>query len=248
MKVNFEEYQLKIRKRNRVRYFTLLFYVVLILLYIVFWQLTEFESFKLVGYLILTFGGFFFILFMIIYPYFRPIETPVVEDGKIIDLSENYLQKTYYEEVVITILYYLTLPFTIIYGIISIWMLIQRIFDQALIFAGAASFFLTILALFDRLILIGDENHLLIKFGPFKEKLELNKVISTRPVAIKPLKTYLGYGKRIGTDGSIGYITGASTGVKLDMREKRKYVISTNDPKTFVNYIRTMKSLPNKSA
>ncbi|OLS19318.1 MAG: hypothetical protein HeimC2_41540 [Candidatus Heimdallarchaeota archaeon LC_2] len=77
---------------------------------------------------------------------------------------------------------------------------------------------------------------------PFRSQIELSRIISTRSTAIKPWRTYMGYTLRVGNDGSIGYITGIKTGVRLEVEgKKRDYVLSTKQPQVLVNYIRSMK-------
>jgi len=233
---------MKVNRRNKIRWVAIFGYFLLILAYLVYTYVNDFNEELIIGYLVLIFGGFFFILIVLIYPYFFPINRPVIEDREVIDLTEQYTDESYFEEVKLRFLYYMTLPFIVIYIVLAVVMIFQGSTSEALIFAVVSAFFLTIFVLFEHMTIIGYKDELVIKFGPFEERIMINQIISARPTAIKPLRTYLGYGKRIGTDGTIGYIAGAKTGVRLELQETKSYVLTSLQPKKLVAFVRSRKN------
>jgi len=82
---------------------------------------------------------------------------------------------------------------------------------------------------FEKIEMVGLTKELHIKFGPCSNRIEVCKVISSWPIAIKQCCTYMGIHQKVGSIGFIGYITGAKTGVKLEIEgKKRNYVLSIN--------------------
>jgi hypothetical protein len=129
----------------------------------------------------------------------------------------------------------------IIFSVISLLSLARGNYQATMINGILVLFFFLITVWFEKMELVGSTEELLIKFGPFRDRIELPKIISSRSTTIKPWGTYLGYTKRVGSDGSIGYITGTTTGVRLEIEGKRNFVLSTRQPQILVNYIRSMK-------
>ena len=48
----------------------------------------------------------------------------------------------------------------------------------------------------------------------------------------------MGVGKRLGPDGSIGYIAYLKTGVKMELKNEKVYVATLRNPQELVDFIR----------
>jgi len=91
MSKSYDEMKNKLKARDRIRLFGLIGYFVVMFAFSIYQMLTDFVRFNPALYLILMFGGSIVMLVVIyVYPYFKPIELPVVADREVIDLSEDY--------------------------------------------------------------------------------------------------------------------------------------------------------------
>lgn len=50
-------------------------------------------------------------------------------------------------------------------------------------------------------------------------------------------REYMGWGIRVGADGSIGYISAGNVGVRLERYRRKDYVITVSDPQSLVDYV-----------
>ena len=85
-------------------------------------------------------------------------------------------------------------------------------------------------ALFWRLEIEVNEEFMRFHWGPFGKKVPLEDIETIRPVIIRPLRDYMGYGIRSGPDGAVGYISHSKVGVRLQIKGGRTYVVSTHNP------------------
>ena len=104
-----------------------------------------------------------------------------------------------------------------------------------------ALFFLLVIILFDPLVITADSERVLLKLGPIKNAILIGEIATIRSVIVRPLRDYMGVGKRLGPDGSIGYIANIKTGVRIELNDGKTYVVSAKNPQEFVDYIRYFK-------
>jgi hypothetical protein len=68
-----------------------------------------------------------------------------------------------------------------------------------------------------------------VGYGIIKKKISLNEVVSCEPTMAKG-RVYLGFGIRLGVDGSLAYTTSFGSAVKIMRRKGRPFVFSTKNP------------------
>ncbi len=74
-----------------------------------------------------------------------------------------------------------------------------------------------------------DCKYLVFGFGVIRNKIFLDDIISCEETEIK-FSNYLGYGIRLGRDGSIAYNIRSGKGIRLKIKgKKREYVVSTDN-------------------
>lgn len=112
-----------------------------------------------------------------------------------------------------------------------------------LVIMGTTTAGLTILLLvFLNLEVKADRETLSFKFGHFGKELPLDSISSIGVTRINAMKDYMGYGVRVGPDGSIGYIVRGGEGFRVETREGKRYVVSIPDPEGLVEYVRAAKA------
>ena len=84
-------------------------------------------------------------------------------------------------------------------------------------------------------------NNLSFYFGPLGKDIHLGKIDDVEVTEIHPLKKYMGWGHRIGPDGSIGYISTGGKGIRIKLKDGKVYVLSSTDPERLVDYIKSAK-------
>jgi len=47
----------------------------------------------------------------------------------------------------------------------------------------------------------------------------------------------MGWGIRVGSDGTIGYIAAGNVGVRIQLKDGKQYVVTLNDPQSLVEYV-----------
>jgi len=162
----------------------------------------------------------------------RPIPVP---DGSL-DIRPGPAIKEFRDQVRMDLVLYLIIP------LIAILLLTGAIgFDPAVsaINFVAAAFFAVILSIFWRLSIEADIKEVHFHYGPFGKRLEVHEIATIRPVAVHPLKDYMGWGIRMGPDGSIGYISSGRTGVRIETKGGKAYVVSCNRPQDLVDLVRS---------
>jgi len=104
-------------------------------------------------------------------------------------------------------------------------------------------FVLLLLALifFWKLEIMAKDGVLSFHFGPFGRDLTPVQVRTIEAVDVHPIRDYMGYGWRSGSDGSIGYISSGKKGVRIVTDGNRAYVISCHRPEELVSLIKGWK-------
>ncbi len=177
------------------------------------------------------------ILFIQVSPLLYAKRAPAIPDGGVDGLPRPDLEIPYEETIPLTILLMFYIPMLVIYSFSMIRVGLTEP-GSLWIYSSIFSFLLLIVVLFGVLHVRCDPEEMAFGFGPFRKRLKLGEVVSIRPVAIDPLKEYMGWGPKIGSDGSKGYIASGKVGVRIET-QKRDYVITVPEPQALVAYVRT---------
>ena len=183
-------------------------------------------------------GGLALLFYMLLIPLKNPIDPPISQKDELIIPKDGSLE--YYNEQLMTVVLKIVIPMIIIYSVASVWILFTNI-SEAIYFFAALVFFVIIALVFSKVTIQIRSGILTIRLGPFNDELKISEIVSIRSVAVKSMGTYLGYGKRVGVDGSIGYIAGSKTGIRIMMKNGKTYVISHNSPQDMVNVVQYVK-------
>ncbi|MCE7735649.1 MAG: hypothetical protein GPJ54_12270 [Candidatus Heimdallarchaeota archaeon] len=250
---NFEEYYQVLRKRNKVRWITVFVYFSLIILFIFIPFIFEIdESVYTSLIVVMVFGGGAILFYVLIYPYFNEVEVPQNLDGAQIEevhgVTEVTEDSTFNEDVRLRIIYFIVSPFIIIFTVLSIYFLLRENYDQGLEYMIITLFFALVLIIFNKITITADRNAILIKLGPFKDKIDMKNVKSIEPVIVRPIRDYMGVGKRVGPDGSIGYIAYLNTGVRITRHEEKDIVVTLKQTQVLTQLVRYFKTLQNEDS
>jgi hypothetical protein len=127
------------------------------------------------------------------------------------------------------------------FTIMLVMWLISGVWDAALFFSIMVSVFLVAFVLFNKITVLGTSEQLTAKWGPFTGKYAIKDVISIQPTAIKPVRQFLGWDFRVSRYGKAGFISGANTGVKINLKSGKKVVLSSKNPQSLVDFVRSHK-------
>jgi hypothetical protein len=185
--------------------------------------------------IVIIFGGLAILFYILLNPINNPLVLPFSPDEEIVEPTE--VPTEYYKEQPMTVILKIIIPLVVIYSVASVWMYFTVGMSEAIYFFAALAFFAIMGLVFSKITIHLSLRILTIRLGPFKDILNIDEIISIRSVAVKPMGSYFGYGKRIGTDGSIGYISGGNIGVRILMKNGKTYVITLNNPQEIVNVI-----------
>jgi hypothetical protein len=166
--------------------------------------------------------------------------TSNLQDDKTLKESE-LINSSYYEEVKLKVLYYIIIPLSIGYTFVIPYLYVTEGANSAFLGVLVVLFFMSILLLFDRVTISLEGNKITLKLGPLKDIFHVEDIERIEIIKVRPLRDFLGFGKRLGPDGSIGYIAGGSKGVKFLLIQSKIFVVSTPDPKELVDVIHQMK-------
>ncbi len=94
--------------------------------------------------------------------------------------------------------------------------------------------------LLGRMVIQLDENVLTIRFGwvgVIRRSLDVSRVDSARVCMFNPIRTYFGWGWRIGLDGSVCYSMRGRRGVEIIL-DGRRHVVGSQNPRELSAAIR----------
>lgn len=226
------------KRRNTIRWSVVLFFFVFItaITIIALANQIESETFYII-YTVIILGGAVLVFGIVIFPFFRTVEAPTMDDGKLVPASEPQ-EEVFLEEIRNTIIYWFTIPFALLFFATSFTFLFEGDYVSVLIFVIVVFFFVSIAVLFDRLVIMADKEQVVVAMGPLRAVLSYDQIRTIRPIAIKPWKEYMGFGKRLGPDGSIGYIIPIKTGVRMEIANKSPLVVTMRKTQEFTNFVR----------
>ena len=132
----------------------------------------------------------------------------------------------------------LVIPFIIVFTGFTGWYLYTSDYSQGLIYGLTSLFFILVIVVFDPMVVAADSEKIILKLGPIKNTILIKDIATIRSVEVRPLRDYMGVGKRLGSDGSIGYIAYLKTGVKMELKDKKVYVATLKNPQDLVDFVR----------
>lgn len=190
--------------------------------------------------IVVIIGGLAILFSILLNPIKNPLKLPYSFNEDEIKFLEA--PTDYYNEQLMTGILKIIIPMVIIYSVASVMILFSKGMSEAIYFFLALAFFAIIGLVFSKITIQISDDIIKIRLGLFKDVLKIGDVLSIRSTTIKSMGSYFGYGKRVGTDGSIGYIAGPKVGVRMEMKNGKTYVISVDDPQELVNVIRYVRS------
>ncbi len=189
-----------------------------------------------------TVGGAIILFGVLASPLFWGTKAPVVRDGTV--LEDGIVRKlmpgeTYRDVIRFDLVLYIVVPMVIAFAAVMV-LYPEPVF---LTIMGSTVAFLSILvAVFVNLEVLCDRKRLYFHYGPVGKEVPLDDIVSVRAVSIHPLRDYMGYGIRLGPDGSVGYIAAGNVGARISMEDGKEYVVTLRDPQGLVDYVRSAKA------
>lgn len=185
--------------------------------------------------IVVIIGGLAILFYILLSPINNPLKLPSSPDEE--KIKHIAVPTDFYYEQLMTGILKIIIPMVVIYSIVSVLIFFSEGISEAIYFFAALAFFTIIGLVFSKITIHISGGNIKIRLGLFKDVLKIGDVLSIRPTEVKSMGSYFGYGKRVGTDGSIGYIAGPKVGVRMEMKNGKTYVISVDDPQELVNAI-----------
>lgn len=104
---------------------------------------------------------------------------------------------------------------------------------------GFDVFFILLFASFSRMDIHIDADRIEVKYGVVRKVIPMSEVESCRRIEVK-FRTYGGQGIRLGTDGSLAFLTSFGEAVKVIRKTKRAFVFSTTKPALVSSLVDTL--------
>ncbi|MHA2090248.1 MAG: hypothetical protein ACW98K_05265 [Candidatus Kariarchaeaceae archaeon] len=239
-----EEYHKAIQRRNRIRYLTILIYFVATITSIAIphnfsWNEQSATIFILTTLIL----GSITLFTVLLYPYKYKMYSPGINNLQADEaLKESkMINSSYYKEVKLKVLYYIIIPMSVGYTFVIPLLYATEGPNSAFLGVLVVLFFMSILLLFDRVTILLEGNMITLKLGSLKDSFQVEDIERIEIIKVRPLRDFLGFGKRLGPDGSIGYIAGGSKGVKFLLKQSKIFVVSTPNPQELADLIHQMK-------
>jgi len=239
MPTDMQLYNKLTKKRTKIRWLSVLvfFTVVMVLSFLPFIVEID-EGIYSIVLLVIIFGGGAVMLSILGHPYFNRIELPRTAekqvDGKVY-FGEG---SVFTEELTLKLLYYLTLPLIALFAGFTFYAIIQEEHIEALSLGAGSLFFLLVIILFGRLSIVANSENVKIALGPLKTDISIQEIKSIIPTTIRPIRDYMGIGKRLGPDGAIGYIVFLKTGIRIELEDGKVYVVTMRKAQELTDFVR----------
>ncbi|MFP4051463.1 MAG: hypothetical protein ACLFVB_06960 [Thermoplasmata archaeon] len=225
-----------------VRWVSVIVYILLLIPIILISLYTDLAE-KTYGILISVYsiGGAGIIIYTVMRPYLkrrkRVESVSSVDDYKPEGVGTT--EEIYHEKVISKIFVLALVIATLIIGITTYFIPDSQSISYGLV---AVLVILLVVGYFFRVLKVKcDNKYLSFHFGPIGKDVPLNKIKNIDVTNVRPLKDFMGWGHRIGPEGSIGYIAAGNKGVKIDLENGKTYVITVKNPKRLINHVNKMK-------
>lgn len=235
----------EVQRTVRLRWTTTIVYFVIVMVGAFlpfFWPELD-EGVFVTVYLVIVIGGAVLLMVILSIPLVRPPGGDVtVKDG--LAIEDGVTRKlrpgeTYYLRVRFNLILYIMVPIVVVMA--ATMLFIQD--RTSVIILGVTTAAMTILALiFINFEVRADREMLSFKFGHFGKELPLDSITSIRVTKVNALKDFMGYGVRLGPDGTIGYILQGDVGFRVETEEGKRYVVTIPQPEGLVEYVKAAKA------
>jgi hypothetical protein len=194
-------------------------------------------------YMIIVMGGAILLTVILSRPLLKPHSGDVrVKDG--LAIEEGVARKlrpgeTYYFRTRFNLILYILVPVVVFMAVLMFFI------DDltTLLIMGPTTAGIAILALiFINFEVKADRQTLSFKFGFFGKELPLDDISAIRVTNVNALKDFMGYGVRLGPDGTIGYILRGGAGFRVETTKGKSYVVTIPEPEGLVEYVKAAKA------
>ena len=236
MDSRFAEYEARTKRMVRLRLVGLVLYLVIVAVVTaltVGWELEE--NVIVLLNLVLVVGGSLILIAIIVLPYFRPISPPTGDPGLELAHPPVNLLEPWQETVLMKVLWYILPPLLVFYVGLALFSPEEGTF---LTLALTTVIFVVVTFFFGQLEVVCTSDTLSFHYGPIGKNIPIADIESIRAVSLKFGRDYLGWGIRIAPDGAVGYIAGGKTGVRIQVRAGKQYLVTVSQPQSLVNYVR----------
>ncbi len=233
------------QRTTRMRWFATIVYFALVIgltfVPFLFPDMDE-EAFGTI-YMIVIIGGAIALIVILS----RPLMRPPGEDVKVMDglASEAGVTRklrpgeTYYLRMRFKMILYIMVPMILFMGYLMI--AIPESTTVAII--GLVNVFMVVITIiFINFEVKADLDMLSFKFGYFGTVLPLDSITHISVTKVNALKDFMGWGVRIGPDGTKGYILQGDVGFRVETEEGKKYVVTIPEPEELVEYVKAAKA------
>jgi hypothetical protein len=197
------------------------------------------EGLFVVVYMVMVVGGALALILVLTSPLLRPPRSDVsVADGLAKESGVTRKLRpgeTFYLQTRFNLILYIMVPMIILMAALMVY--IDDMTTRVIM--GVVTAFLAILAaIFINFTVKADRRTLSFKFGPFGKVLPLSDIRLIRVTKVSAMKDFMGYGVRIGPDGTIGYITQGDVGFRVETVDEKRYVVTIPEPEQLVEYVK----------
>ncbi len=163
--------------------------------------------------------GGLLLLFVLYFPYFRPIKTASLPDGKLVPPPSQPedpggIRETNHIWIIdkISVVFWLLFATPAVYMVITGARFDYKSLDTIF---GIAAFHFLLIWIFARITAEVDPTGIKVGMGPFKSKTAMEDIESIRTCTIRPIRDFLGWGFRIKADGTRGFIADGNAGIEF---------------------------------
>ena len=194
-------------------------------------------------YLVIVIGGAIGLMVILSSPLIRPPGSDVpMKDGLTIEAGVTRRLRpgeTYFLRIRFKLILYIMVPVTVMMAAMMLF-----IPDRTtIIIMGVTTAAMAIVTMiFMNFEVRADRNTLSFKFGHFGKELPLASITSISVTKVNAMKDFMGYGVRIGPDGTIGYILQGDIGFRVETDKGKKYVVTIPGPEGLVEYVKAAKA------
>jgi MFS family permease len=194
-------------------------------------------------YMAIVLGGAVLLIVVLTRPLLRPPRGELrMRDG--LAVEEGVTRKlrpgeTYYLRMRFNLILYLIVPLVVVMGVMTLFMPDRT---SAMIMVGVTALMAVIGMIFINFEVRADRQRLSFKFGYFGKELQLDEITHISATEVNAMKDFMGYGVRIGPDGTIGYILQGDKGFRVETGDGKSYVVTIPEPEELVEYVRAAKA------
>lgn len=235
------EYREKVRRLVKVRWGGVLALLAAFLVFSCLPAAVEMDmELYLWAYLVILLVFIVTIILVVASPVFANLRVPDAPDGELIDeldgvAGEVDLSKSWHETVRMRVLHALV---AVMVAIVVVANIIDPDPGSIVVTGITLAFLMFLVVFFGTLEVHCTPKALSFYFGFIGRTVPVTEVVSIRPVNVNPLGDFMGWGLRMGTDGSQGYICAGDVGVALHTGDDKRYTITVSDPQGLTDYVR----------